>query len=442
MFPLCKDKSQDTRREALPVIEMQMLVERRERRDKAIAPCISFCMRVLISGAGVAGPALAYWLLQYGFTPTIVEAAPRLRTGGYLVDFWGAGFDIAEQMGILPEVRRKGYRLKELKVVDTAGRRVAGFPVDAFFRETKDRYVSLPRTDLANAIFAAIEGRVEAIFGDSVERMEPSDRDVRVTLKSGQVREFDLVVGADGLHSRIRELAFGPESEFEKYLGFKVAAFIADHYRPRDEPAYVMFTEVGQQVGRFSLRDDRSMFHFTFADKDPEIPPTLAAQKALLRRRFGNRGWECQQILDALDASNDLYFDRVSQIRMNGSSASWSQGRVTLVGDAAFCVSLLAGQGCALAMIAAYVLAGELKRCQGDYAEAFRQYQNLFGPFVLKKQNSALRLAGSFAPKSEVALFIRNQIFNLMKIPWVVDMALGNGLADRITLPNYQTEGV
>lgn len=340
-------------------------------------------------------------------------------------------------MGILPEVRRKGYRLKELKVVDRNGNRIAGFPVDAFFRATKDRYVSLPRTDLANAIFATIQDRVETIFGDTVEHIEQTDRSVRVTLKSGEVREFDLVVGADGLHSRIRELAFGSESEFEKYLGFKVAAFIADHYRPRDEPAYVMFTEVGQQVGRFSLRDDRSMFHFTFSDEDPEIPTSLTDQKAMLRRRFGNSGWECAQILDALDASNDLYFDRASQIRMGGSGGSWSEGRVTLVGDAAFCVSLLAGQGCALAMMAAYVLAGELKHCHGDYGEAFRRYQDLFGPFVLKKQNSALRLAGSFAPKSKVTLLIRNQIFNLMRIPWVVDLALGNGLADRIALPNY-----
>ena len=251
-------------------------------------------------------------------------------------------------------------------------------------------------------IFGKIDGQVETIFGDSVGQLVQTDKCVHVTLKSGLVREFDLIVGADGLHSRIRELAFGPEDRFEKYLGFKVAAFIADGYRPRDELAYVMFTEIGQQVGRFSLRDDRAMFHFTFADNDLNIPAELAGQKQLLRKRFGRSGSECPRILAALDASNSLYIDRVSQIRMNRLPGLWTNGRVTLVGDAAFCVSLLAGQGCALAMIAAYVLAGELKRSDGDHTKAYRRYQELFGPFVFKKQNTALRLASSFAPKTKI----------------------------------------
>ena len=156
-----------------------------------------------------------------------------------------------------------------------------------------------------------------------------------------------------------------------------------------------------------------------------------------MRQRFGNSGWECPQILDALDAANDLYFDRVSQVHMGVEAGSWTRGRVTLLGDAAFCVSLLAGQGSALAMVAAYILAGELHRAGDDYATAFAQYQNLFAPFVLKKQKMALRFGGTFAPKSKLSMFLRNQVINLLRIPWVADLAAGRDLADKLPLPDY-----
>jgi 2-polyprenyl-6-methoxyphenol hydroxylase-like FAD-dependent oxidoreductase len=394
-------------------------------------------MKILISGAGIAGPTLAFWLARYGFEPTIIESAPRLRTGGYMIDFWGAGFDIAQRMGLSEEIGSKGYKIKELRVVDGKGRKVAGFPVDAFSRITQGRFTSLPRTDLALAIFNKLEGRVETIFGDSVDRIDQNESGVSVALQSGDVREFDLVVGADGLHSRVRELVFGEESRFENYLGFKAAAFQVQGYTPRDELLYMLHTEVGQQVGRFSMRGDRTLFLFTFKDDDPDIPADVAAQKALLRKRFGGTQWECPRILEALDDADDFYLDRVSQIRMNSRPGLWTQGRVTLVGDAASCVSLLAGQGTALAMVAAYILAGELHRAGGDYATAFRRYQDLFAPFVLNKQKAALRFAGTFAPKSKWALFLRNQIFNLLAVRWIADFAVGRDLADKITLPEY-----
>ena len=391
-------------------------------------------MRVLISGAGIAGPTLAYWLHRYGFEPTLVERAPRLRTGGYVIDFWGAGFEVAGRMQLLDEIKHQGYAVDQVRVVDRTGKPVAGFPAAAFARATLGGYVSLSRGDLAALIFASIESRVETIFGDSISTICETGHGVNVTLASGIQREFDLVVGADGLHSRVRELVFGPEYRFERFLGYKAAAFGIDGYRPRDELIYVMYTEVGRQVARFAMRDDRTMFLFIFADPDPESGG-LPSQKELLRRRFGGRGWECPSILDALDRCGEFYFDRVSQIRMD----VWSRGRVALVGDAAHCVSLLAGQGSALAMVGAYILAGELHRAGGDYEAAFQRYQAIFQPLVRAKQKAALGFAGAFAPKSRVRLWLRNRVFNLLRIGWIADLAVGRDLADRISLPDYQS---
>jgi 2-polyprenyl-6-methoxyphenol hydroxylase-like FAD-dependent oxidoreductase len=395
-------------------------------------------MRVLISGAGIAGPTLAYWLAHYGWEPTIVEKAPTLRTAGYIIDFWGVGFDVADRMGLLPEIHRKGYMVRDVRIVDRNGKRIAGFPVQAVTRIAKGRYVSLARGDLSACVFNAIEGKVESIFNDSIARIDQTAHGVQVRFETGSVRDFDLVIGADGLHSQVRGLVFGPQSEFEKYLGYKVAVFEVHGYKPRDELVYVMYTSVGQQVGRFAMRGDRTMFLFIFADHELDgSVGNIQSQKALLRRRFGDSGWECQQILDALDSTNELYFDRVSQIQMGAQKGSWTRGRVSLLGDAAFCVSLLAGQGSALAMVGAYILAGELHHAGSDYAAAFARYQERYESFVLQKQKGALHFAGVFAPKSKFSMFIRNQVMNLLKIPLVADLAAGRELGDNFTLPNY-----
>ena len=389
---------------------------------------------VLISGVGVAGPTLAYWLRAGGFAPTLVEQAPSLRSGGYVIDFWGLGYDIAERMVLREEIDRVGYHIQEMRIVNARGARIAGLNTRALEELTGGRYVTLPRSELSRLLVKKIGSGAEIIFGDEICGLDDRADGVEVQLKHAGKRRFDLVIGADGLHSRARSLIFGPQEHFEKRLGYLVAAFEAKDYRPRDENAYVVYSDPGRMVGRVALREGRTLFLlvFTIADQTIPVPDDLPSQREMLRNRFGGTQWELAQVLDALKGADDLYFDRVSQIRM----PSWSRGRVALVGDAAHCVSLVAGQGSALAMTAAYVLAGELTQASG-YTEAFANYERILRSFIDAKQQAAERFASAFAPKTRWGLFLRNQILKAAAIPGLARITLGRDIVDRLRLPDY-----
>jgi 2-polyprenyl-6-methoxyphenol hydroxylase-like FAD-dependent oxidoreductase len=242
-----------------------------------------------------------------------------------------------------------------MRIVNGKGERVSGFGTNVFRELTGGRYVTIGRSDLSRLLFEKISEDTEIVFGDEVIGLQEQSDCVQVKFKRGSQRRFDLVVGADGLHSTVRRLVFGSQIRFEKRLGYIVAAFEAREYRPRNEDVYVTYCQPGRMLGRVALSDDRTLFLFVFVtdiDARSEMTdPTV--QKAVLRGAFGAGKWETSQILAELEHTQDLYFDRVSQIKM----PTWSQGRIALVGDAAFCVSLMAGQGAALAMTAAWNLA-------------------------------------------------------------------------------------
>ena len=338
-------------------------------------------------------------------------------------------------MGLANDIERAGYHMRELRIVDDRGERVAGFGTTVFRELTGGRFVTLRRSDLSRLLFEKIRGGTEVIFGDEILGLQQHADRVQVRFQYGNERSFDLLIGADGLHSSVRRLVFGSQDRFEKPLGYVVAAFEVRGYRPRDEDVYVIHSEPGRMLGRFALRDDRTLFLFVFAADVDRSPPMLdlPTQKALLRKMFGDGKWECARILGELDCTQALYFDRVSQIKMG----TWWRGRVALVGDAAFCVSLMAGQGSALAMTSAYVLAGELAKAIGRHEEAFGNYEMRLRAYISSKQKGAERFSTAFAPKTCWGLFLRNQVIKACAIPGLARLTFGRDIVDTLQLPDY-----
>jgi 2-polyprenyl-6-methoxyphenol hydroxylase-like FAD-dependent oxidoreductase len=390
---------------------------------------------VLVSGCGIAGPALAYWLLRNGYKPSIVEKAPEFRSGGYIVDFWGVGFDVAEKMGLLPKLREAGYTNDNIVFVRRDGRIRSSFGGAPMRRALGDRFLSIRRGDLARIVYDSVKDDVETSFDDEIDSLvQLADRTL-VTFKSGEAREYDLVIGAGGLHSGVRAHAFPSGDRAERYLGYYAAVFVAQGYSKRDEHTYLSFASPGRQASRFSLRDGRTGFLFVFAQQD-RLPSLwdIEAQKALLIHTFSSDGWtEWPEIERHLRAANEIYFHAVSQVEM----PAWSSGRVALVGDAAYCPSLLAGEGSAFAMAGAYILAGELGRAEGNYQIAFERYEQAFRPFIERKQKSARAFASSFTPATSFGLVIRDVVLHLTAIPTVADYLMRKFVSDQFVLPDY-----
>jgi 2-polyprenyl-6-methoxyphenol hydroxylase-like FAD-dependent oxidoreductase len=392
-------------------------------------------MKIAISGAGVAGPTLAYWLRRGGHEPTLIEAAPALRTGGYMIDFWGVGYNVAERMGLTSRVHAAGYDLQEARWVDGAGRTAASISAETLRRELGERFTSLPRGNLAALIHEALGGDVATWFGTSIKTMVEDRGGVIVGFADGRSETYDLVIGADGLHSNVRQLTFGPDEQFEHDVGYYVAAFELRGYRPRDELAYVSYGYPGRQISRFALRDDRTMFLLVFAAEHLAGPEPKGGdeRKAALLRVFGDAAWEWPAIRQGLMDTDDLYFDRVSQTVL----PTWSKGRVALVGDAAACVSLVAGEGTGLGMTEAYVLAGEI--CTSDdHENAFANYERRLRRFVDGKQKAARGFARSFVPRTALGVWLRNQATRLMALPGAPGLLVGAQMRDDFSLPDYR----
>lgn len=385
---------------------------------------------VLISGAGIAGLTLAYWLQKSAIEVTVVEKFPHLREGGYMIDFWGLGFDVAEKMGIINDLAKAHYNIPEFQFVNEKNERVGGFNILKFRSLIQYRHYNLLRSNLEKILFEIVKNNITFKFSDSITSLHPDKSGINVTFASGDQAEFSIVIGADGLHSNVRSLKFGSEEQFEKYLGYYVASFTIDNYLNGDR-IFFSYSTPGKQVSLYSLRENKLATLFLFKRKlkllEQECP------KETLRTVYRDVGWECPHLLEAMNKSPDFYFDCVSQIELD----HWSNGSVGLIGDACQCVSLIAGQGSSLAMAGAYILAGELKEAGWDIHEAFSNYERILKPEIQRKQSLARELASSFVPETRFAIWRRNTFSNVMLLPFVSRWFINKYMADNVRLKNY-----
>jgi 2-polyprenyl-6-methoxyphenol hydroxylase-like FAD-dependent oxidoreductase len=360
---------------------------------------------VLISGAGIAGPALAYWLGHHGFKPTVVELTPAPRGGGHAVDFRGeTHLTVLERMGLLPELRRIQTGGSPIRFVDARGRTLLHLPA-----EFAGGAVEVLRGDLAHALYEHSLPGTEYIFGDSIIGLTETSSGVRADFQRGPSRDFDLVVGADGLHSQVRRLAFGPEEDYVTHLGHYAATW----QLPNDlklTKGSVGHNAPGRlaSVGADPRDPARAGAFFVFAA--PELPydrRDLEQQKRLIDNAFAGLGWEVPRLLASLRQAPDLYFDSISRADVG----TWSTGRVCLVGDAA-CGATIGGMGTGTAVVAAYVLAGELARARGDHRAAFTRYENRLRKYAEGAQAGGDRTGKFLAPGTATGIRLRNVLLS------------------------------
>ncbi|MGW5361270.1 FAD-dependent monooxygenase [Actinopolymorpha pittospori] len=394
---------------------------------------------VLISGASVAGPALAYWLSRYGFRTTVVERAPALREGGYAVDFRGdAHLSVLERMGILGDIEAARTNMGAMSYVNDAGRKIASMPADLFAGD-----VEILRGDLARILHDATRDRTEYVFGDSIADLAEDENGVEVSFEHGAPRRFDLVIGADGLHSRVRALAFGPEQSFVRPSGLSCAIFTTANHLGLDHTG-LAYLNPGKVVTMYSARGNteaKVVFYFVTKEepgadaashhgrRDPE------QQKKLVAQTYAGVGWETPRLLSAMWDATDFYFDSISQVRMD----SWTRGRVALLGDAAWCPSPLSGMGTGLAVVGAYVLAGELAAAAGDHRTAFTRYRNVMRDYVLGCQKVGEGVGRWMVPDNRFMAWFVNQNYRLLPyVPWKGQIARSaRKTANAIDLASY-----
>jgi len=384
---------------------------------------------VLISGASIAGPALAYWLDQYGFRVTVVEKAPALRPGGQAVDFKGRSQrTVLERMGVWDEIQQRRTGRFDTVYLDASGRELA-----VMTGEFTGGDVEILRGDLTAILYERTKTRCEYRFGDSIAALTETADGVRAKFEHGAAQTFDLVVGADGIHSRVRRLAFGPERDYVRHLGYYYCVAGAPGWGHDARRRERLIAHAWNAPGRMAARGGSkgSQLYLFASGELAGARGDVAAQRRLITERFSGLGGEVPSMLAELDRLDDFYLDAIAQVQMKGR---YTSGRVALVGDAGY-GNTLGGFGTGLAVVGAYVLAGELATADGDHAAGYARYDEIMGQYV--KTTSFSNVGRFMAPKTGWGIRGRNWLlgsraFGLM-------MKYGDKAANDVDLADYPT---
>lgn len=400
---------------------------------------------VLVSGAGVAGPVLAYWLRRCGFATTVVERRPALGfgDGGHPVDLFGPAVEIIERMGLLDAVQAARTRTRTLSLV-RPGHRTVDVDLSALVAGVSSRHVEIFRGDLVRILYEATRDEVEYVFGDTIAGLTDTGNGVEVTFASGVPRTFDLVVGADGLHSGVRRLVFGDVPGH--FLGGYLGVFTVP-YEIRPARRLLTYLDVDHMVGLYEVGGDgraRTVFMFRSAGELEYDHRDLDRQRHLLRAAFADLGWDVPRLLRCLDDADDFYFDAISQIRLD----SWSRGRVTLVGDAGYCPGPAVGGGTSLAVVGAYVLAAELAAAGGDHVTGFPAYERAMAETVRQSHTVGPAVLRTLVPGSRTQVRAMPQLLRVLtRLPpplrrWLISFGGGPArMLDGVVLKNPTTSG-
>jgi 2-polyprenyl-6-methoxyphenol hydroxylase-like FAD-dependent oxidoreductase len=394
---------------------------------------------VLISGAGIAGPALAFWLNKSGYRVTVVELAEGIRPGGQTVDLRGAGGDVVERMGLIEHMRERSLDQDGVAWIKADGSRRADMPVTAFNGNGLVSKLEILRGDLVDVLYQATKDQTDYRFNTRIEDLSQNEDAVRATLSDGTKLSVDLVVGADGPHSAVRRLVFGPEEQFVKPLGGYNAWFTAPDTVGLDG-WYLMYQAPGLNA---SMRPshDPALCKAGLAFRSESVAydrRNLDEQRALLTKHFAGAGWQSDALLAAAAEADDFYFDAFVQVQM----PTISEGRVTLAGDAGYCASPLSGMGTSLALVGAYVLAGELGTADSLDAQhikaALQRYEAVMRPYINRCQDLPNGIDG-YLPKSASDIAVTAQVMKWMQ-RWPFRSVAERKwftTADAIELPDY-----